>query len=49
VRVLGHDDVTDHDKPILLAGALQDAQEQITALAAAKLWPAPITTRGYKV
>ena len=39
----------DHDEPIFLPRALQHTQEQITALAAAKLWTALITTTGYEV
>jgi hypothetical protein len=47
--MLGHHHVTDHDEPILLPGALQHTQEQITPLAAAKLWTALITTTSYEV
>jgi len=49
MEMLGHHHVTDHDEPILLPGALRHTQEQITTLAAAKLWTAPITTTGYEV
>ncbi|MFZ0794781.1 MAG: hypothetical protein WAM65_13480 [Candidatus Korobacteraceae bacterium] len=41
--------VADYDEAILLPGAPQDAQEQVTALVAVKLRTAPITTTGYEV
>jgi len=46
VKVLGHHDVTEDDKSIFLPGAFQHAEEQITALVAAKLRAALITTTG---
>jgi hypothetical protein len=49
VEVLGHYHVADYDEAILLPGALQDTQKQVTALAAVKLWAAPVTTAGYEV
>ena len=47
--MFGHDHVADYDEAILLPGALQDTQKQVTALAAVKLRTAPIATAGYEV
>jgi hypothetical protein len=47
--MFGHYHVADYDEAILLPGALQDTQKQVTAPAAVKLRTAPITTAGYKV
>jgi hypothetical protein len=49
MEVFGHYHIADYDKAILLPGALQDTQEQVTALAVVKLRTAPITTAGYEV
>jgi hypothetical protein len=47
--MFGHDHVTDYDEAILLPGALQDTQEEVTTLAAVELRTAPITAAGYEV
>src|SRR5450759_2838612 len=47
MEMFGHYHVADYDEAILLPGALQDKQKQVTALAAVKLQP--ITTAGYEV
>ena len=49
MEMFGHHHVADYDKGILLPGALQDTQEQVTALAAAKLRTAPTATAGDEV
>jgi len=49
MEMFGHYHVADYDKAILLPGALQDTQKQVTALAAVKLRTTPITTAGYEV
>jgi hypothetical protein len=49
MEMFGHYHVADYDEAILLPGALQDTQKQVTAFAAVKLRTAPITTAGYEV
>ncbi len=49
MEMFGHYHVADYDEAILLPGALQDRQKQVTALAAAKLRTPPITTAGYEM
>ncbi len=39
MKVLGHDDVADHHKPIFLPGPLQNPQKEIAARAGSQLGP----------
>jgi hypothetical protein len=43
VKVLGHDDVADHDKSIFLPGTLQNPQEEIAARTGSQLGPPLVT------
>lgn len=49
MKVFGHHDVADDYEAILLPGALQDTQEQITPLGAVKLRTPLITAAGYEM
>jgi hypothetical protein len=46
MKVFGHHPVTDYDEAILFEGALQDAQEQVTATGVVKPGTALVTTAG---
>jgi len=49
VKMLGHDDVADHDKSIFLPCTLQNAQEEIAACAGSQLGAPLVAATGYEM
>ena len=49
MEVLGHDDVSDHYKSILLPSSLQDVKQQMTACAGSQLGLLLVTATGYEM